>query len=167
MFTMEIINYTKDEVHYFEGWHQIEGKLEQLQAKNPGHEIGVSHFEICGVEIPYTEENIDFINSHDTEEIEAVVVYYENEYGVDPTVDLQSVADYMEDRANVTFFYADDELDAFAEYCATMGYLANVPDYLETYIDYEKWLLDCKLDGMGVYRLSYDRPTNYRFMFCD
>lgn len=167
MFTMEIINYTTDEVYYFERWSEIEGKLEELQATHPTHEIGVSHFTIFGVEIPYTKENVEFINSHDGEEIEAVITYYTNEYGVVPMVELQDVADYMENRACVTYYLGDDEIEAFENYCDELGMFKDVPEHVTRYIDYEKMLRDYKFDGMGVYRLSYDHPTQYRYMFCN
>ena len=168
MFTiaMEIINYTMDKVYYYEGWENIEGQLEKLQAENPTHEIGVSYFTINNVNIPYNEENIEFINSHADDEISAVVKFYDYEYS-GHAESLQDVAEYMEDRVCVTYHLGRDENEAFEEYCEEMGLLLDVPDHMAQYIDFEKMLRDYKCDGMGVYEIPCNHPTLRRYMFCN
>ena len=82
-------------------------------------------------------------------------------------VELQDVADYMENSACVSYYLGDDEIEAFENYCDELGLFMDVPEHVVRYIDYEKMLRDYKFDGMGVYRLSYDHTTQYRYMFCN
>ena len=43
-----------------------------------------------------------------------------------------------------------DELEDLLQECFT------IPDFLQGYIDYDKWVRDCKFDGMGHHFSSYD-----------
>lgn len=164
---IEIIDYTTDEVFYFvDDVEEAEKTLETLHEKFSTHEIGVSYFSVNGVQLPFTKQNRDFIKEFEEEEIEAVLKYYENEFGLVPNVDLHDVQEYM-DNSPITFVTAENEIDAFIEFYEEIGLYDEIPSNLISYIDWEKLMQDYQFNtGLSIYRLSYEHPTNYRFMIC-
>jgi hypothetical protein len=165
MIEIEIVDYTNNRVYYFEDVCEGEEKLKELLSIYEAHEIGVSHFSVFGAEIPFSRDNIDFIKDNDAETLEALITFYEFEFGITPNVSLETVAERMEDDS-ISYFIANNEKDAFIEFYNEMGLFEKIPPILINYIDWEKLLRDYKLNGLGVYRLSYEHPTMYRYMFC-
>lgn len=164
MMSIEIIDYTNDYVFYFEDVYEAEEKLEELHSLYPEHEVEVSHFEVFGVEIPFSEANVEFIKGHEESELEAVMTYYEYENGLVPNIDLESLYDDMEKNANITYVIAEREVDAFVTYYDMIGLYDEIPEHLVNYIDWEKLMRDFKFSGIEIYRLSYNHPTRYRYM---
>ena len=162
---IEIVDYTDNRVYYFENVCKGEEKLKDLQSTYDAHEIGVSHFSVFGAEIPFSKDNIEFIKENDAETLEAVITFYEFEFGITPNVSLKTVAECM-GEANISYFIADNEKDAFIEFYNEKGLFNKIPSILINDIDWEKLLEAYELSGLGIYRLSYDHPTMYRYMFC-
>lgn len=164
MMSIEIVDYTRDYVFYSEDVYEAERKLEELHSLHPEHEVEVSSFEIFGVEIPFSEANVEFIKEHDEGELEAIMTYYKYEYGLVPNIDLESVHDSMENNANITYVIAEREVDAFIIYYEMIGLYDEIPEHLVNYIDWEKLMQDFKFSGCEIYRLSFNHPTYYRYM---
>ena len=162
---VEIINYTTDYVYYYEDLHDAIDSLGNMQANKPNDEIGVSYFSIEGIDVPFTEENIEFIEHHDADEIIALMAYYENCHGITRNVDLYDILDEMENRAVVTFHYGTSELDAFMNYCDEICLLCDMPEHLQYYFDYEKLLRDYKCDGMTIIELPCNESSDRKYMF--
>lgn len=161
---VEIINYTTDYVWYFEDLNEAVDTLENLRAENPSHEIGVSHFSVCGVDVPFNDENIEFVEKMDAEEIVATMAYYENIYCHEPNVSLYDVKNDMENYAVVSFYYGDSDVEAFEEYVEELGLLCDVPENIRYYINYEKMLRDYTFEGLTVLELPYEGMER-KYMF--
>ena len=162
---VEITDYTNNRVYYFENVYKGEEKLKELQSTYEAHKIGVSHFSLFGAQIPFNESNVGFVKENDAKTLEAVVTFYEFEYGITPNISLEAVADRME-SANISYFVADNEVDAFIEFYKEKGLLEEIPSDLISYIDWDKLLQDYEFNGLGIYRLSYEHPTKHLYMFC-
>ena len=161
---VEIINYTTDRVYYYEDLYDAIDTLGNLQDKNPSHEIGVSHFSIYGANLPFNDENVEFVEKTDADEIVATVVYYENIYVQEPNVSLYDVKRDMENYASVGFYYGDNEAEAFEEYANELGLLYDVPEHVLYYINYEKMLRDYTYEGLTVLELPYEGMER-KYMF--
>lgn len=161
---VEIINYTTDYVWYFEDLNEAVDTLENLRSKNESHEIGVSHFSVCGCDLTMSDENIEFIEKMDADTIIATVAYGENVHGIFCNMSLEELYDDMENNAVVSFYYGNDEVDAFEEYVDELDLLHNVPENIRYYIDYEKMLRDYTFEGLTVVELPYEGMER-KYMF--
>lgn len=142
---VEFIDYTRDRVYYYEDATIAQLKLEMLQEKYPENEIGISHFSVYGLEIPFTNENIDFIEKTSSEELELIVKIMEMECShLDSLVDVEL---YIE---NSLCYYVisgeNSELHAFMEYIEQLGGVEFIQNK-EYYFDYEAFKRDCELEG--------------------
>ena len=161
---VEIINYTTDYVWYFEDLNEAVDTLENLRAENESHEIGVSHFSVCGCDLVMSDENIEFIEKMDAETIIATVAYGENVHGIFCNMSLEELHDDMENNAVVSFYYGDSEVEAFEEYVNELGLLCDVPENIRYYINYEKMLRDYTFEGLTVLELPYEGMER-KYMF--
>ena len=161
---VDIINYTTDYVWYFEDLNEAVDTLENLREKNPSHEIGVSHFSVCGNDLVMNNENIEFIEKMDADTIITTATYGEHVYGFFGNMSLEELHDDMENNAVVSFYYGDSEVEAFEEYVNELGLLCDVPENIRYYINYEKMLRDYTFEGLTVAELPYEGMER-KYMF--
>ena len=140
--TIELFNNTNGEYSYFFGLDEIIKATDMIEKSQD--EIFVNELSINDVEIPATEENLEFLSNHDEFEIEAVVTFME--YETSNMTDLYDVKDYMENSVGVSFHEGYNELDAFENYMDELGGVEFVENK-EWYFDYEKFKRDCDLSG--------------------
>lgn len=152
---LEVINYTEDRVFWFEDFNGLaEGVefLEQLREEKPEDEIGVSHFTVNGVEIPFNEENVEYLLNEDDAEIAQVVTLLNHGYG--DASDLSDVTRDVEERNCTMVFYADNEEDAFMDYYEEIGLMSEIPERIVGYIDWEKLCRDFTFDGLTIVEIE-------------
>ena len=140
--TIELFNNTNGEYSYYFELDEIVKVTDMIEKSQD--EIFVNELSINDVEIPATEENLEFLSNHDEFEIEAVVTFME--YETSNMTDLYDVKDYMENRVGVSFHEGYNELDAFENYMEELGGVEFVENK-EWYFDYEKFKRDCDLSG--------------------
>lgn len=152
---LEVINYTEDRVFWFEDFNGLaEGTefLEQLREEKPEDEIGVSHFTVNGVEIPFNEENVEYLLNEDDAEIAQVVTLLNHGYG--DASNLSNVIRDVEKRNYTMVFCADNEEDAFMDYYEEIGMLSEIPEQIVGYIDWEKLCRDFTFDGLTIVEIE-------------
>ena len=140
--TIELFNNTNGEYSYYFELDEIVKVTDMIEKSQD--EIFVNELSINDVEIPATEENLEFLSNHDEFEIEAVVTFME--YETSNMTDLYDVKDYMENRVGVSFHEGYNELDAFENYMDELGGVEFVENK-EWYFDYEQFKRDCDLSG--------------------
>ena len=160
---LEVINYTEDRVFWFEDLNGLsEGTefLEQLREEKPEDEIGVSHFTVNGVEIPFNEENVEYLLNEDDAEIAQVMTLLN--YGYGDASDLSDVIREVEKRNCTTIFYADTKEDAFMDYYEEIGMMSEIPEQIVSYIDWEKLCRDFEFSGLSIVEIEgYHDPDDF------
>ena len=160
---LEVINYTEDRVFWFEDLNGLtEGTefLEQLREQKPEDEIGVSHFTVNGVEIPFNEENVEYLLNEDDAEIAQVMTLLN--YGYGDASDLSDVIRDVEYKHFISVLYADNEEDAFMEYYEEIGLMPEIPERIVGYIDWEKLCRDFTFDGLTIVEIEgYYDPEDF------
>ena len=160
---LEVINYTEDRVFWFEDFNGLaEGTefLEQLREEKPGDEIGVSHFTVNGVEIPFNEENVEYLLNEDDAEIAQVMTLLN--YGYGDASDLSDVIRDVEYKHCISVLYADNKEDAFMEYYEEIGMMSEIPEQIVCYIDWEKLCRDYTFDGLTIVEIEgYHDPDDF------
>ncbi len=152
---LEVINYTEDRVFWFEDLNGLtEGAefLEQAREEKPGDEIGVSHFTVNGVKIPFNEENVEYLLNEDDAEIAQVMTLLN--YGYGDASDLSDVIRDVEYKHYISVLYADNEEDAFMEYYEEIGLMSEIPERIVGYIDWEKLCQDFTFDGLTIVEIG-------------
>ena len=148
---VEIINWSKGiggYVYYFENTIEAHEKLTELITKYPNDEIGVSHFSVFGYELPFTEENIEFVENADDSELEFIIEALKNGYATHQE-NLSEVMDYLEN--NHCYYVISGENNykaehAFIDYIEETGGVEYIKNK-EYYFDYEAFKRDCELEG--------------------
>lgn len=142
---VEIIDYTRDYVYYYECVTTARIELEKLCSKYPNNEIGVSYFTVYGVDIEWNEENIDFVEKSSPLELEAIVKILEHGYTNNKS--LVDVALYMENSLCYSLISGEEnKLNAFMELVDELGGVEFVQDK-EYYVDMEYLKRDYELSG--------------------
>lgn len=162
---VEIINYTTDRVFYYENPSEAIECLKSMRTERPNDEVTVAHFSICGIDVPFVPENIEFVEKNDVDEIVATMIYYENCYGIQTFVYLEDIQDDLENRGVVSFHWGTSEMEAFMNYCEEISLLCDIPEESRGYFDYEQMLYDYKCNG-DIYELPCDNESGEkRYMF--
>lgn len=160
---LEVINYTEDCVFWFEDLNGLaEGVefLEQAREEKPEDEIGVSHFTVNGVGIPFNEENVEYLLNEDDAEIAQVVTLLN--YGYGDASNLSDVIRDVEYKYYISVLYADNEEDAFMEYYEEIGLMSEIPDRIVGYVDWEKLCRDFEFDGLTIVEIEgYYDPEDF------
>lgn len=160
---LEVINYTEDRVFWFEDFNGLaEGTefLEQLREEKPEDEIGVSHFTVNGVEIPFNEENVEYLLNEDDAEIAQVVTLLNHGYG--DASDLSDITRDVEEKNYTMVFYADSKEDAFMDYYEEIGMMSEIPEQIVGYIDWEKLCRDYEFNGLTIAEIEgYHDPEDF------
>lgn len=160
---LEVINYTEDHVWWFEDLNGLTVGtefLEWLRMEKPEDEIGVSHFTVNGVEIPFNEENVEYLLNEDDAEIAQVMTLLN--YGFGDASDLSDVIRDVEYKHYISVLYADNEEDAFMEYYEEIGLMSEIPERIVGYIDWEKLCQDYTFDGLTIVEIEgYHDPEDF------
>ena len=163
---IQIFNYTTDELHVFDlnEKDKADLKIEELKSKN--QEVDVN-FIFDKYYFDYNDENFEFVEEHDNDDLESVLIFFRNNYFDAPScINLQEVWDYMLDEVSTYWTYGRNESDAFETLCEELELLDDLPEKFLPYIDFEKMLRDHKFNGMSVYELkSVNNDYESLFMF--
>lgn len=153
---MEFINYTWDEVFYYEDLTDGSSDLEIMFDEHPECEIGVTHFSVNGITVPYNDENVSYLLAN-PDMIDVVIIA--DALGMDMT-DLKDTEIDIECYHSNYYFHGSNVVDCFEQLMDEIE-LFTCPDFIKPYIDYEKLLRDYELSGMTV----IDMPDGYTFIF--
>lgn len=105
--------------------------------------------------IDQLEQLLELIEQYneELEFIHSLLEYYSN---------IEDVRNILESGC-YSVYEGDSQLDAFIGYCEDLGTFSQVPESLQAYIDYEKYMRDCMYNGMTVIEVT--KPQYRRYIF--